>query len=208
MKVKTFSSKGTKLADLSLPREISGEVNLNLLAQAVRVYEDRGHKALSLTKTRAQVERTKKKWYRQKGTGGARHGARSAPIFVGGGTAHGPKGIKKELSLSKKLKNKARISALVLKAKQGDLVLVRDLAKIVKTSQAKALTDKIAKATQGKRFTVVFSDKSTSSKRAFRNLKNVKMTTYKDLNAYIVFFGGVLIVEKSVFGKTKREVKK
>ena len=90
LKTKTYSLKGTKLKETSLPKEFGQKENLPLLAQAVRVYEERSHIGFAKTKTRAEVNRTTKKVYKQKGTGGARHGARSAPIYVGGGTAHGP----------------------------------------------------------------------------------------------------------------------
>ncbi len=65
------------------------EVNPILLAQVVRVYLANSRQATSKVKTRSEINRTKKKWYRQKGTGGARHGARTANIFVGRGVSHG-----------------------------------------------------------------------------------------------------------------------
>ena len=61
------------------------DVKLVLLAQAARVYLSNSRQSTSKVKTRSEINRTKKKWYRQKGTGGARHGARTANIFVGGG---------------------------------------------------------------------------------------------------------------------------
>src|SRR3972149_10400244 len=122
LKVNTYSLKGTKLTPTSLPKAWETAVNLNLLAQAIHVYEDRSHNALAKAQTRAEVERTKKKWYRQKGTGGARHGAKSAPIFVGGGVAHGPRPVKRELTLPKKMARQAFSVALTLKAKEGKVL--------------------------------------------------------------------------------------
>ena len=97
-KVNAFSAKGIKQAEVSLPKQFAEKENLSLLSQAIHIYRDRAHIGLAKTKTRGEVARTTKKWYRQKGTGGARHGARSAPIFVGGGTAHGPKLARRELA--------------------------------------------------------------------------------------------------------------
>jgi len=88
------------------PKKYQGNIEPSLLAQAVRVYEDRMHPGLSKVKTRSEVAKSTRKIYKQTGTGGARHGAKSAPIFVGGGVAHGPKGVKRLLSLSKKLVKK------------------------------------------------------------------------------------------------------
>lgn len=84
-----------------------------LLSQVVRVYQSNIRQATSKTKSRGEIKRTTKKWYKQKGTGGARHGARSAPIFVGGGVAHGPTGKQHfSLSLPKKVRRVAVCQAL------------------------------------------------------------------------------------------------
>jgi large subunit ribosomal protein L4 len=74
-----------------------------LLAQAIRVYRSNLRQGTSYTKTRSEVKRTKTKWYKQKGTGNARHGARTPNIFVGGGVSHGPRAIE---NWSKKLNAK------------------------------------------------------------------------------------------------------
>src|SRR5471030_1547190 len=88
-------------------------INPELIAQAVRVYMSNQRQGSSKVKTRAEVARTKKKWFKQKGTGNARHGARTPNIFVGGGVAHGPNGMQNwSLKLSATMKKAALISAL------------------------------------------------------------------------------------------------
>jgi len=198
IKAETYSIKGTKLAPTSLPKEFNGKVNLPLLAQAIRVYEERGHIGLAKTKTRAEINRTKKKWYKQKGTGGARHGARSAPIFVGGGVAHGPKPLRRELKLPDKVKKMALSVALSLKVKEKQIIIVDGLAKITKTAEVVALLKKF-KGT--KRFTFVLSEGNLACKRYLRNLKNIQIIQNKNLNAYHVFFGGTLVFDKAIFVK-------
>jgi len=101
MKIQNYN-KGAKAGGVILPKEFGIKVNPLLLAQAIYVYEDRAHVGLRKTKTRSEVERTTKKVYRQKGTGGARHGSRRAPIFVGGGVALGPRPLKREVLLNQK----------------------------------------------------------------------------------------------------------
>jgi large subunit ribosomal protein L4 len=76
------------------------------------------------TKRRGAVSRTKMKWYRQKGTGRARHGNRAAPIFVGGGVAHGPHPRKYTKKMPKKMRRAALRSALSAKAAEDGIVLV------------------------------------------------------------------------------------
>ena len=98
MKAQIFSVKGVKTGEESLPKEFSQKVNLALLAQAVHVFEERGHVGLRKTKTRSEINRTTKKIYKQKGTGGARHGSRRANLYVGGGVALGPRPIRRILT--------------------------------------------------------------------------------------------------------------
>src|SRR3990167_6881084 len=104
IKLNVYSPKATKKEAIPLLKSLEAKVNMKLLAQAIRVYEDRSHPGLSQVKTRGEVKISTRKIYKQKGTGYARHGAKSAPIFVGGGIAHGPKGIKRKLALPKKKK--------------------------------------------------------------------------------------------------------
>jgi len=80
------------------------------------------------TKSRGEIRCSTRKIYRQKGTGRARHGARSAPIFVGGGVAHGPRPRDYSLKMPRKMRQAALRSALTAKAQDGDLVVVDMLA--------------------------------------------------------------------------------
>lgn len=208
-KANVYSAKGTKTSTYSLPRTFGEKENLALLAQAVRVYEDRLHPGLAKVKTRADVDRTKKKLYRQKGTGGARHGARSAPIFVGGGVAHGPKGVKRILSLPTNMKRKALWVALSLKAKEGEIALVEGLSTLKKTKEAQSLIAKIAK-NEGKekrisKYTFVLSDLNLGAAKVLGNIDGANVVFYKSLNVYLAYLGGMLVFDKEIFaGKTQK----
>ena len=210
-KANVYSAKGIKKGSYSLPAIFGEKENLPLLAQAVRVYEDRKHLGLAKAKTRADVERTKKKWYKQKGTGGARHGARSAPIFVGGGVAHGPKGVKRILSLPTKMKRKALAVALSLKAKEAEVVLVDGLDTLKKTKDGQNLIDKIVKNEfKGKkvtRLTFIVSDETWEVARLLGNIKDTLIVPFASLNAYHAFFGGILIFDKGIFVKKSLKIK-
>ena len=144
-KLNVYTSKGTQKTSMSLPKKFSEQENMALLAQAIRVYEDKLHLGLSKTKTRGEVALSKRKAWRQKGTGRARHGARSAPIFAGGGVTHGPKGVKTKLGLPKKMRRKALGVALSIKAKNGKVLVVDGLSSLKKTKEAAALLDNISK---------------------------------------------------------------
>lgn len=203
LKAKTYSLKGTKLTDFSLPKEFGEKENLSLLAQAVRVYEERSHIGFAKTKTRTEVNRTTKKIYKQKGTGGARHGARSAPIYVGGGTAHGPKPIRRVLTLPKKMTKLALFQALSLKLSRKQVFVIGGIDKLAKTKEARNFLTRITKAEgiKSKKFTFVLSEKNISAKRYLKNLKGTKIDIYRNLNVFNVLFGGILIFDNEIFNK-------
>jgi large subunit ribosomal protein L4 len=203
IKIPTFTVKGTKVKETTLPKEFETKPNLNLLAQAVYVYEERSHTGLRKTKTRAEVERTSKKLYKQKGTGGARHGSRRAPIFVGGGVALGPRPVRRILKLSGKIKAKAKAIAYSLKADQKEIVVVAGLSKIEKTGEAAELIKALTKSTGAKRFTFVISEKSRQTLRFLRNLPNVRTIAYKDANAFDIYGGGMIVLDADIFEKSK-----
>lgn len=203
MKIQTFTSKGIKAEDTNLPKEFTGKVNLPLLAQAIYVYEERSHVGLRKTKTRAEVLRTTKKLYRQKGTGGARHGSRRAPIFVGGGVALGPRPVRRVLNLTKDIKNKSKFMAFALKAEEKNMVFVSGISKLEKTKSAQELINALKKATSAKRFTFVLSDKAKSTLKVLRNLANVSCVLYKNTSAFDVYRGGMIVVDEEIFGEDK-----
>ncbi len=216
LKGKTYSLKGIKLEEISLPKEFGEKENPSLLAQAVRVYEERSHVGLAKTKTRTEVNRTTKKVYKQKGTGGARHGARSAPIYVGGGTAHGPKPIRRILTLPKKMTKLALSQSLSMKLSQKQVFVISGIEKIVKTKEARDFLKKLTKSEdiKIKKFTLILSKKNIQTKRFLKNLENVRIEIFENMNAFKVLLGGILIFDKEIFvsakavGKLGKEAKK
>ena len=197
LKVNSYSAKGIAGEAYTLPKDWELKANDQLLAQANRVYEESSHIGLARTKTRADINRTTKKWYKQKGTGGARHGARSAPIFVGGGKAHGPKAERRILLLPQKMKQNALKLALTVKANKKEVVVVNGIDTFKKTSQAQELLNKIDK--KNKHFTLVLAKANLSVKKAVNNLKQIKVTSFSNLNAREILFGGMIILDKDIF---------
>jgi large subunit ribosomal protein L4 len=208
IKIQKFTSKGAKLGQEALPKEFDQKVNMALLAQAVHVFEERSHVGLRKTKTRAEINRTTKKVYKQKGTGGARHGSRRANVFVGGGVALGPRPVRRILSLSGKMKAQARLLAYSLKAGDGQLISVSGLSKFEKTKSASELIAALTKVTGAKRFTFILADGSKSAVKYFRNLKLASALFWKDANAYDIFDGGLIVLDSDIFAKKVEETKK
>nr|AKQ04349.1 ribosomal protein, L4/L1 family, large subunit ribosomal protein L4 [uncultured Microgenomates bacterium Rifle_16ft_4_minimus_5036] len=210
MKVNTYSIKGEKKGEVNLPKKYDNKGSDLLLAQAVRVYEDRLHPGLSRVKSRGEVAGSRKKIYRQKGTGGARHGAKSAPIFVGGGIVHGPMGLKRVLTLPKKMKEIALNTALAIKADENKLLVVKDLGKLSKTKDAFGFikqTIKEMKVANSATFVFALAKKNESAAKALRNIKQVKTLPFSNLNALNVVNTQFLVIDEDALEVVK-ETKK
>jgi len=210
--ISVFSTKKTsKTSNIKTPKEFCEPVNEVLLSQAIHVYRDRKHLGLSKVQTRGEVTLTTAKMYRQKGTGNARHGAASAPIFVGGGKAHGPKGVKRVLHLPIKMRRKALLSAWSAKQSLDKVALVADLKGIKSTKDAQVLVDKILNEKEQKnwkKITLFLSDANANLYRFFKNIALVKVEKYSNANAYSVFRGGFIVVDQESLTKEKAPTRK
>ena len=123
--VKKYTVEGVESGIVDLKDElISYEPNKTLLAQYVRVFLANQREGNASSKTRAEVAGTTKKVYKQKGTGGARHGSKKAPIYKGGGVVGGPKPAEYRLQLSKKQRKGTLISAIAFQIRQGAVAVV------------------------------------------------------------------------------------
>lgn len=92
MQAPVFNLAGEQLRSVELPEDVFGiEPHRGVMHQALVRQLANARQGTHKVKTRSEINRTHKKWYKQKGTGRARHGARTANLFVGGGIAHGPK---------------------------------------------------------------------------------------------------------------------
>lgn len=200
-KIKHITAKAEEM--VAAPKIFGEYSQPALVAQAVHVYRELAHAGTAKAKTRAEINRTKKKWFKQKGTGNARHGARSAPIFVGGGATHGPVPVNHAIALSKKMVKKALLASLSFKATHSTVVLV-DMPTLSKTKDAAALVARI-QTKKTDRVLLVVAD-PTKVKSVFRNIPQVGIIAYADLNAYHVATSGVLAFEASLFAaKEKKE---
>jgi large subunit ribosomal protein L4 len=204
MKAKTYTVKGVAKEDMTLPKEYKVVSNVSLLAQAVRVYEDRTHFGLNKVKTRSEINATKKKLYKQKGTGGARHGAKSAHIFVGGGVVHGPTGMKRDLKMPIKMKKKALLVALSNKFADKKAVLIEGINKIAKTSEASKMIVSLKKTLEVKsKVLLVLANSDAKYFKFFANINDLDVVKFSDLNAFLVLKRSLVLIDSSVFNVQK-----
>lgn len=129
MQIDVYTIDGQKSGTMELPDDIFNvEPHEHAMHLAVKVYLANQRQGTHKTKTRTEVSGGGKKPWKQKGRGTARSGSSRSPIWVGGGTIHGPKPHKYTLGLPKKVKRLARKSALSLRVKENNLMVVDDFS--------------------------------------------------------------------------------
>lgn len=209
LKLNLIDITGKNAGTIGLPKEIFAvKVNPELMAQAVRVYLANQRTAGAKTKTRAEVNRTKAKWYRQKGTGKARHGSRAANIFVGGGIAHGPTGGQTyKLKMSQKAKKAALFSALTDKLKNKKILVIEGLEKVKpKTKEMAKTLEKLqpkADRPRAEKILIVMPKVIDNVIRAARNIEGVSLEQANLLNTYEVLNNKEIIFMKEGIDKLK-----
>lgn len=181
MNAPVFDASGARVRDEALPDAVFGvEPNRSVMHQALVRQLANARQGTHSTQTRGEVSRTTKKWFRQKGTGNARHGSRRAPIFVGGGVAHGPKPRDYSLRMPKRMRRLALRSALSTKAAEDAVVLIEDFAAVgTKTKDMAALFDSIC---PGCTALVLLAPGDDVAERSLRNLAQVKYVRAGYLN--------------------------
>ncbi len=185
MKIQSVTLSGKAGKEIESPI-FDNAGSTTLVAQAVRVYLANQRAGTAKAKTRAEVNRTKKKWFKQKGTGNARHGARTAPIFVGGGVAHGPMGDTNwKLSMSKTMRMRALETTLAMQAQKAKVQVIEGVEALSgKTSEmVKAMT---AMKLTGKAVLLIVDSISDTLMRATNNIENILVVQAKDSSTYEV----------------------
>ena len=205
MKLDKLSLDGKKSSIEVLDKIISVKVNPklvnNVLYKTNANYKGRHAK----TKQQNEVSGPTSKIYAQKGTGGARHASKKAPIFVGGGIAHGPKGqlSYKKRKLNKSEKKNSIASLISEKNKNKNLLVFSDFVKEIKKTKEIFQIIKKFELTNS----LMILDKSSKDKieRSIRNIPNLKVTDVNHFSAFdIVKFKKIVFTETSVKELEKR----
>lgn len=200
--INKINLEGKETAQIQAPESIFGlQDSPKLLALYVRVYLMNQRQGNAQAKTRSDVTGSTRKIYRQKGTGRARHGAKSAPIFVGGGAAHGPKARNIYLKLNKKQRRKALYISLSGKLKGESIAIIEGIDAVGgKTAQAEKLINGI-EALKDKKITLVYSqsEAKSGSIRPFLNLGKISLVNSRLLNAYDVIKGSFILFTNQAY---------
>ena len=205
MKLEKLSIDGKKdtieVLDKIFLAKVNSKLVSNVLYKTNANYKGRHAK----TKQQNEVSGPTSKIYAQKGTGGARHASRKAPIFVGGGIAHGPKGelAYKKRKLNKNEKKLSVASLITEKNINKNLLILNDFSsEIKKTKEMNAIIQKLEIT-----HSLIILDKSSKEKieKSARNIANVKITDVNHFSSYdIIKFKKVVFTESSVKELEKR----
>ena len=195
MKHDVIKLDGGKAGSVELGDEIFGiEPRVDILHRVVRWQRNNAQAGTHKVKTRSEVSYSTKKIYRQKGTGGARHGARSAPIFRGGGIYKGPTPRSHGHDLPKNIRRMGLKMAISAKAKSGSLVIIDDIVSDGKTSslakQIKSLGWKRALIIDGQKVNAEFA-------QAARNIDGLDILPSVGANVFDILKRDTLIITKA-----------
>ena len=195
MEQKVFSINGKENGTIELNDAVFNvEVSTGSIYHAIRNEAANRRVGTACTKTRAEVNYSNTKPYKQKGTGNARRGDKKSPIAVGGGTIFGPKPRDYSYSLPKKVKRLAMKSLLTLGVQEERLVVVDDFTTAGKTKEIMAIIK--AFGTENQRTLIIMGSDDTMIRRAARNIPNVHVQAYDKLSAKELLYGRKILVLK------------
>ena len=210
MKAQIYNLKAEKVGEVTLPKgTFDIKVSEKLIAQSIRVTLANKRSSYAKTKTRSDVAGTRKKVWAQKGTGNARHGNRTAPIFVGGGVALGPDGNQNyTLKISKAMKKKALFGLLTKFAKDKKILVIDDFSKMEpKTKTAikliSGLKTKDEVLSKSRKIGIITEKSIIPVKRSFGNLKDINLFSSQSLNIYDLSKQNYLIFSQKAIKQLK-----
>ncbi len=209
MKAKVFTQEGKEKGTLDLPAEIFGvEINRSLMHSVVTAYLTNQRQGTAKTKTRTEVSGGGAKPFRQKGTGRARAGSNTSPLWVRGGKAFGAIPRSYSRTIPKKVKRAALCSALTARA-ADEKIMVIDQLKLdePKTKKVNDLFSELA--ISNKKNLLIIGEGDRNVFLSGRNIKNVSVRQVKDINTYDVLNNeNIVFCTENLIEKVKEVVKK
>ena len=205
MKIDKLNLDGKKSSIEVLDKIFSAKINRKLISSVLYKTNANYKGRHAKTKQQNEVAGPTSKIYAQKGTGNARHASRKAPIFVGGGIAHGPKGqlAYKTRKLNKSEKKQSVASLISEKTKNKNLLVLNDFNNQIKKTKEMSLILKKFEITNS----LIILDKSSKDKveKSIRNIPNVKVTDINHFSAFdMIKFKKIVFTESSVKELEKR----
>lgn len=199
MNLPLYNAGGEKTGEVELREEVfKAPVNEHLVHSAVVAYLANQRRAQARTKNRSDVSGGGIKPWKQKGTGRARAGSNTSPIWVRGGVAHGPDGRCYSHKLAKKVKVNALASALSEAAREGKITVVEDLE--FSSPKTKDAVNILGALKLSGKILVIMNNPDENVRKSFRNIKEVRLQDPLSLNTYEVVNCGHLLITRGSLG--------
>jgi large subunit ribosomal protein L4 len=196
MKIEVKDIGGLKVDEIELSETIFGiEPNKPVMHQALVRQQANARLGTHKAKTRGEVKGTTAKWYRQKGTGRARHGDRKAPIFVGGGQAHKPVPRDYTKKMPRKMRRLALCSALSVKAAANEIIVLDELT--FEEPKTARMLDVLSSLGVKGSAVVLLAEHNENVEKSANNLSNVKTLRASYLNIRDILGNDYLIMPKN-----------
>ena len=196
MELKVVALDGKDAGKATLSDAIFGlEPRVDLIQRCINWQLAKRQRGTHKTKGRAEIWRTGKKMYAQKGTGGARHGSARVPQFRGGGRAFGPVVRSHAIELPKKVRALALKHALSSKAKDGGIIVLDKAT--VKDAKTKALAKQFGKLGLDSALIIDGAEIETNFRAAARNIPNIDVLPVQGINVYDILRRGKLVLTKA-----------
>ncbi|MBN2144623.1 MAG: 50S ribosomal protein L4 [Candidatus Aureabacteria bacterium] len=205
MNIDVVSAGGSKIESLTFDVSHFDTARAERLISDVGIlYEANQKKHTAKVKSRAEIWLSGRKPWKQKGTGRARSGSFRSPIWVGGGVAFGPKPRDTYYTIPKKLRKRALRDVLILKIREGQLLVVDDLK--IDEIKTKKIIDMLKTLKCNEKTMLITAMVDPKLVLSCRNVKRVVARTVGDLNAYDLLLGGKLLFTKEAFNKINKEL--
>ena len=196
--MKVVNMAGKEVGEIALSDAVfAAEINESVLHSAVKSYLANQRQGTQSTLTRTEVSGGGRKPWKQKGTGRARQGSTRAPQWTHGGIALGPKPRSYRLSMNKKVKKVAMISALSSKVAAGEMIVVNAIT--AENFNTKTMVQMLAAIGAAKKTLVVLAENDAKVIKSFANIAGVKTTQASNVNVYdILNCDSLVVVESAV----------
>ena len=203
--VRVYTMNGEEVGKTDLPEEMFGmNVSTHILWEAVRAESLNSRQGTVSTLGRSEVKASGKKPWRQKGTGNARAGTRTSPIWRGGGVTFGPKPRKWNIRLNRKVRRKAIAGILSERLAEGNLRIVKDITSSGKTHEmAEMLSNHDC---TGRRTVILVSDRDDLVTRASRNISDLKVLNAANVSIHDLVNSEVVLLSEEAIDLLKERL--
>jgi len=205
--VKVYDIKGREVEEMELDKDIfSGEINQAVLREAVLAYQSNQRQGTACTKTRGEVRGGGRKPWIQKGTGRARAGSIRSPIWVGGGTAFGPKPRSFKYPLPKRIKRLALRDALRKKINEGLFFVLNEF--LIEEPKTKRMVEFLNNFSVEGKVLLIVDRWNDNMKKASSNLKNLELNLAHLVCAFDVLACDSVFITKQALAKLEERLKR